>query len=147
MSRNGFTLVELMIVIAVIGLLSGAVIFTVGPPGGGPGESAARFAGRLAAARDQAILTGQPISAWTSPSGYGFDRFRDGHWEAMSDKPFDTENWAKGTDVAAAAPPGGRARVRFDSLGMADQPFEVRVSRGGQAARVRVDANGDVSVE
>lgn len=148
MPRNGFTLVELMVVIAVIGLLSGAVILTVGAPGGGPGESAARFAGGLAAARDQAILTGQPISAWVSPSGYGFDRFRDGHWEAMADKPFDTANWAKGTEVGtAAAATSGRARVRFDSLGLPDQPFEVRVARGGQAALVRIDANGDVAVE
>ena len=147
MPRNGFTLIELMVVIAVMGLLAGAVILTVGAPGGGPQPTAARFAGRLAAARDQAILTGQPISAWVSPSGYGFDRFREGHWEAMTDKPFDAANWAKGTDVGGAAATSGRARVRFDSLGMPDQPFEIRVSRGGQAALVRVDANGDVTME
>ena len=35
MSRNGFTLVEMMIVIAVAALLAGVVVMTVGNPGPG----------------------------------------------------------------------------------------------------------------
>lgn len=146
MTRNGFTLVELMVVIAVMGLLAGAVVMTAGMPGGGPADSAARFAGRLAAARDQAILTGQPISAWVTSSGYGFDRFREGHWERMTGRPFDGDNWKHGTDVAVGEP-AGRLRVRFDSLGMADQPLALQLSSGGRTAIVRVAANGDVAVE
>ena len=147
MKQNGFTLVELMVVIAIMGLLAGAVVMTVGTPGGGPAESATRFAGRLAAARDQAILTGRPISVWVSPSGYGFEQFRGSHWEELRDKPFDGGNWDSGTEIAGGSAAAVRDRVRFDSIGMADQPFEVRMSRGGQTAAVQVAANGDVSVE
>lgn len=147
MARNGFTLVELMVVIAIMGLLAGAVVMTAGGPGGGPGDSATRFAGRLAAARDQAILTGEPISAWVSPSGYGFDRFRRGFWEPMEQKPFDGGNWDRGTQIATAGAAASRGRVRFDSLGMADQPFQLRMSRGREAAVVQVAVNGDVKVE
>lgn len=145
--RNGFTLVELMVVVAMMGLLAGAVVLTAGAPGGGPGDSATRFAGRLAAARDQAIVTSEPISAWVSASGYGFDRFRGGHWQAMTEKPFGNGNWEQGIEIDAAGAATRRPRVRFDSLGMADEPFELRISRDGQAATIHVAANGDVEVE
>lgn len=147
MKRNGFTLVELMVVVAVMGLLAGAVVLSVGSPGSGPAESATRFASRLAAARDQAILTGQPISSWVSASGYGFERYRDGHWEALTDKPFDGDDWEAGTEIGLPPTGGARARVRFDSLGMAEEPFALKVSSGGRTAVVRVAATGDVAVE
>jgi general secretion pathway protein H len=145
-TRNGFTLVELMVVIAVMGLLAGVVVMTAGMPGGGPADSATRFAGRLAAARDQAIVTGQPISAWVTSSGYGFARFHRGHWEAMAEKPFDGGDWKEGTSVAIESE-SGRLRVRFDSLGMADRPVVLRLSRDDRTAVVRIAANGDIAVD
>lgn len=146
MTRNGFTLVELMVVIAVMGLVAAVVVMTAGMPGGGPADSATRFAGRLAAARDQAILTGQPVSAWATSSGYGFDRFRGGHWEALTERPFEGDNWPDGTQVAIGSS-SGRVRVRFDSLGMTDEPFALRLSSDGRTAVVRIAANGDVAVK
>lgn len=146
--RNGFTLVELIVVIALMALLTGAVVLTVATPGGA-GDSASRFAGRLAAARDEAVVSGRPVSAWVSPSGYGFDQLSRGRWQPMAEKPFDGADWDKGTTVATAAAAGseGRGRVRFDSLGLPDQPFAVRIERDGRSAAVRVAANGDVTVD
>ena len=148
MPRNGFTLVELIVVIAVMALLTGAVVLTVASPAGAS-DSATRFAGRLAAARDQAVLSGRPISAWVSPSGYGFDQLRAGRWQRLTARPFEGADWGKGTTVqsAASATGEGRARIRFDSLGLPDQPFALRIERDGRAAAVRVAANGDVTVD
>ena len=40
-----------------------------------------------------------------------------------------------------------RARVRFDSLGVADQALVLQLSRAGESAGVRIAANGEVTVE
>ncbi len=144
MPRNGFTLVELMVVIALMALMAGAVVVSTGAPGSGPTAAATRFASRLAAARDEAIVGGRPISLWVAPSGYGFARYQGGAWQAMSAKPFQGDNWQSGTVVALA---GARARLRFDSLGLPDRPTSFAIARDGRTARVSVAANGDVTVE
>jgi general secretion pathway protein H len=142
-TRNGFTLVEMMIVTSVMALLAGVAVLTFGPIGADPKDAATRFASRVAAARDQAILTGRPISAWVSPSGYGFDRFRDGRWEKLEQKPFEAADWGTGMQASL----DGRTRVRFDGLGVADQPLRIRLSREGESAGVRIAASGEVTVE
>lgn len=147
MPRNGFTLVELMVVIALMAVMAGAVVIIAGAPGGGPSASATRFANRLAAARDEAIVSGRPMSAWVTRSGYGFDQFQGGRWQAMSVKPFEGDNWDRGTAVALSGGGQGRARVRFDSLGLPDAPTSVKLARDGRTAEVRIDANGDVGVQ
>ena len=147
MPRNGFTLIELMVVIAVMALMAGAVIEPAGAPSSGPGAGASRFASRLAAARDEAIVSGRPISAWVAPSGYGFERYRGGAWQPVSTKPFQGDDWPLGTVVALPGDAGARASVRFDSLGLADRPGSFVLTRDGRSARVSVAANGDVTVE
>ena len=147
MPRNGFTLVEMMIVIAVAALLAGVVVLTVGSPGPGPKEAATRFASRVAAARDQAILGRHPVSAWVSSSGYGFDQLRDGHWEKLEQKPFEGDDWGPAMQVGLTGAEASRARVRFDSLGVADQALAVRLARAGESAGVRIASNGEVTVE
>ena len=147
MPRNGFTLVEMMIVIAVAALLAGVVVLTVGSPGPGPKEAATRFASRVAAARDRAILGGHPVSAWVSSSGYGFDQLRDGHWEKLEQKPFEGDDWGPAMQVGLTGAGASRARVRFDSLGVADQALAVRLARAGESAGVRIASNGEVTVE
>jgi len=146
-SRNGFTLVEMMIVFAVAALLAGVVVLTVGSPGPGPKEAATRFASRIAAARDQAIVTGRPISAWMSASGYGFDQLRDGRWEALEQKPFQADDWGPAMQVGLTGAAASRARVNFDSLGVADQALALRLSRAGESAGVRIATSGEVTVE
>lgn len=146
MPRNGFTLVELMIALSVMALLASAVVMTVGGGGNQPAGEAARFASRLAAARDRAVLSGRPISAWISPSGYGFDQHQQGRWMPLDERPFEAENWAAGTAVAATGRSGSQSRLRFDSLGLPDQPMEVALVQGERRATVRVSASGEVAV-
>ncbi len=143
---NGFTLVELMVVLAIMALFAGAVVMTMGRLGGGSTESANRLGARLAAARDEAIVSGTPIAGWISASGYGFDRFEKGRWEPLSAKPFEGANWDSGTQVSVDGAGEGRARVRFDSLGLPDAPLSLRLARNGEISRIDIVANGDVKV-
>ena len=59
--RNGFTLVELLVVITLLALTAGAVTLTIGSQDRRASETATRLASRLAAARDEAIMAGAPI--------------------------------------------------------------------------------------
>ncbi|SEI74478.1 type II secretion system protein H (GspH) [Sphingomonas sp. OV641] len=124
-AERGFTLVELMIVIAVIGLASAAAVLAMPDPRGRLVDEGARFATRVRAARDAAVIGGRPVSVWVTPAGYGFDERRGGQWIAIAEKPLRVAQWSDGTQAILSE----RARVTFDSTGMADRMLEVSLRR------------------
>ena len=153
MTRNGFTLVEMMVVLLVMALAGGAVMLVVGGGGGSVGQDAARLASRVAAARETAITGARPVSLWVSDSGYGFDRYSDGRWQAEARGALKPDDWDEGTSVStsgigadAAKLGGGSTRLTFDNLGLPEGPMTVTLARDDQTARIEVAANGDVAV-
>lgn len=141
---NGFTLVELMIVLFIIGLAGSAVILSVRSASGNVGSQADAFAARVAALRDRSITESRPFALWVRPSGYGFEERKGGIWSALDQKPFETTDWAK---PAGAQIPGGRVlRIAFDSNGLPSAPLEVVLGSEGRAVRVHVSSAGDVDV-
>lgn len=144
-ASGGFTLVELLIVITVLALVSGAVALALPDPRGKLVDDAERFAARVRAAHDSAIIEARSVSVWVSADGYGFDRRAGATWQPISEKPLRVSRWA--TDIHAVIATGEqRQRIIFDSTGFANQPLGVRLQRGNEAVTVSVGAGGDVAL-
>jgi len=142
-AQQGFTLVELMVVIVIIGLLSGAVVLTMADPRGRIADDVDRFAGRAGAARDSAIISGKPVALWVSATAYGFERRDGGQWQAVTEGPLATRNWAG--DTRAQLGSTTQIRAVFDSVGRADQTLRFALERGGNAVTLRMDLDGKVT--
>ena len=105
--EEGFTLVELMVVIVIIGLAAAAVVLTMPARGAGLAREAERFAARAKAARDTAIVESRAATVAIGPGGYDVVR-RDGRAHYA---------WADATEVQVL---GGRdGALRFDPTGLA----------------------------
>jgi len=137
--RPGFTLVELLVTVAIIGLAAGAVVLTMPDPRPSVAEDAERFAARLVQAREEAILTNRPVTVEIGPAGYAFAAF-DGEAWAPLDGALAGQAWRAGL-----AGPRDPARVTFDPTGLAD-PAAVVLARDGRSRTVSVDGAGEVAV-
>ena len=141
---NGFTLVELMVVLAIMALAATAVVLTI------PGEErtvrseADRLAARLAAARDVAVIEGRSVAVNFAPSGYGFERRIAGEWQPLPGRAFEQRGWPG--DVRFAASGGqGAARILFDRVGTSPTPQALVLAGGDAREVVRVSATGEIS--
>jgi general secretion pathway protein H len=142
-AEHGFTLIELMVVIVIIGLMSATIVLTMSDPRGRMGDDADKFSGRVRAARDSAIINARPIALWVSQTGYGFDQRRAGRWEPVREGPLSSMDWSKG--ISAKAGQTGQARVIFDTVGRADQPLTLTLDRDERTLAIRMDLDGKVT--
>ena len=142
-SHSGFTLVELLAVLAVIGLASAAVVVTMPDPRGSVRGEAERLAARVDAARDMAIVDARGMALVVRSTGYGFEQQRRGGWVPVSDAPLEHRAWPD--DVSVRFVGNGAGRVAFDEMGSGD-PATITLSRGDERVSVRLDATGAVRV-
>ncbi len=136
---RGFTLIELMVVIAILGLASAAVMFVMPDPRGSLVNEAERFAARAAHVRDEAVLSARDMQVETTAEGYGFSHRERGQWVVLSEKPLKSSVWNAGTKATAT-------RVRYDTSGMADQAQIVTLSRDGDSVTVQFALGGGINV-
>jgi general secretion pathway protein H len=139
---EGFTLVELIVVLAIIGLLSAAVIVAMPDPRGSLAAEAERFAARAGAARERAVMDNRAIAIRLDANGYAFDWRREGEWRPIESKPFLAQAWNQGTMAEVES---GAARIVFDSTGFAE-PFALTLARGRERVAVDVTDGGNVHV-
>jgi general secretion pathway protein H len=135
-SDAGMTLIEMLIVLAVIGVAAAAVSLGIGAATRSPtAESEARrFAGRLQAAADDALLGDRLVALTVTKSGYGFVASGATGWTPLPGEGF-----------AYHAMPGGMVmslnQVPPVILGTegAGQPLQALVSLGQQRWLVQFD--------
>lgn len=142
-ARAGFTLVELLMVVAIIGLAAGAVVLSVPDPKSAVAAEAERFAARLVRAREEAILTNRPVAVEATARGYAFSVFDGAAWSPLTDGPFAPELWTEGATVSPSDAP---VRLVFDPSGVAD-PASLTLAREGRSRRIVVDGAGEVSID
>lgn len=138
-AQQGFTLVELLVVLAIVGLATSAVILAMPPRTSALMAERDALALRLAALRDEAVVSGRPIGLELRGSGYRFSVLRDGEWVQIVDRPFRSHMLREGV---AAKP----ATLRFDSSGVPAGPPLLELRQGGQRASLRIEANGRVRI-
>ncbi|MNE15599.1 Type II transport protein GspH [compost metagenome] len=134
----GFTLVELMVVIFIIGVAAGAVVLSMPEPRPTLAVEAERFAARLTLAREEAVMTNRPVALRADAAGYGFESFDGAVWTPLTGV-LAPKAWGEGAAVA------GAARTVFDPTGGADAA-SVRLEREGQAVTVAIDGAGEVTI-
>lgn len=122
----GFTLVELVVVIAIIGIAAAAVVLSLPGDGDDVRRSAQRLAAHMNAARDAAILSGRPVQVMPAAQG----------WQAAG-------------QPAVRLPAGQRlisepeGAIIFDPTGLAS-PARLTVRQDSASASVTISAAGAV---
>lgn len=141
---NGFTLVEMMVVVAIIGAAVTALVLSLPTSAQAISQDAERLATRLSAARDQAVVGGQPVAVWVDATGYGFEYRLDGEWRPMTERNLANIAWRSG--VSADIAPDARPRIAFDNTGLPNQGLAIKLQSGEAIAEVSVDELGEVNI-
>jgi len=144
-AERGFTLVEVMVALAILGLLTGAVLMTLPEPGLRLSDEADRLAARLTHAREAALTNARSVEVRIDADGFAFREQRGGQWRELDHGPFRAAAWPEGLQVAVESA-DGRSAVRFDPTGAAE-PAVVRLSSRSRSIRVVVDGQGEVQVD
>lgn len=143
-TERGFSLVELLVVVTVLGLLGAAVLLTI--PGGGArlGDQADQLSAHLQRAREEAVLGNRAVAVRVDAAGYRFERRGWDGWQVMADPPLHARRFPDGVQADFR----GReqvARFEFDATG-ANVPADV-VLRGPETAlRLALLSSGEVQV-
>ncbi|MDX2235199.1 MAG: GspH/FimT family pseudopilin [Hyphomonadaceae bacterium] len=149
----GYTLLEALATLMIVGLLSTAVLLSSPGPERRTRDAAEQLAARLALASDESILLNRPVALVVNAEGYGFARLQDDGWRRIETRsPLIFRPWPNGIEYrvegadGAGQPGGTDGRVlRFDPLGGAT-PARIVLSGAGARYEIAVSAQGETSV-
>jgi type II secretion system protein H len=140
----GFTLIELMVVLVIVGLASAAVVLAIPDPSGRVRDEAERLAARALAVRDDAIIEGRSTRLLVDSTHYSAERRLSGRWQ-----PYDARGLgavALPAGITAATGEAGRIVVTFDATGGVDEATAIDLAKGTTAVRVEIPATGAARV-
>lgn len=139
---KGFTLLEILIVVAILGVLSTVAAIAAWPGDAARAESEARrLAALLELGYSEARASGQAIAWAPEPGGYAFwRRSSEGLWERFPEEsPYRARTLTPGMQVSGA-------RVVLSTQGV-HGPVEAQLSGGGTTILIRSQSLGRLSVQ
>lgn len=149
---DGYTLVEAMVTLAVLGLVAGAVMLSAPQPAHRVRDEATRLAARLAHASDESVMTNRAVALVVTPHGYGFARLEADGWRPIeAQRTLSFRQWPDGLDVSVKdAPPDAQTTaegrvVRFDPVGTAT-PGRIALVDAGVRYDVEVGGQAQIQV-
>ncbi|QTN20490.1 prepilin-type N-terminal cleavage/methylation domain-containing protein [Brevundimonas sp. AJA228-03] len=146
--RSGMTLVEILVVLAIVGVMAGVVTLGVGLGDRGLGveSEANRLADRLRLAADEVLTTRRPLELAFDAEGYGFVR-GDGQADRVVDALAERHRLPEGvrmTGLGVSSPvtidPDGAQPVAAFGLARGDQRWRVEFDGLNAVARPVADA-------
>jgi len=142
----GFSLVEVMTTLAVIGLVAGAVVLAAPGPDMRLRNEVERFAAQLKFASDQSVLTNRDIAVAATAEGYHFEKLDEAGWRRIENiEPLGFHPWPGGR--APQVKGGGEEYLaEFDSFGGAD-PVVLLFGEPIPQWRVAIDEAGAIHVD
>ena len=151
-AARGFTLVELMVVMVIIGIALGMVSLNIVPaPREELEKEARRIALLLQLARDEAIVRNRQVVFEAQPDRYRFLVRNENRWELVVGDDMLRERAFKHTPVSLSLDPPGAGsanplRITFGREPV-DRPFVLTLADGENAVAIRADGIGHFTVE
>lgn len=155
--KLGFTLIEIMVVIVIVGVLMGAV--TLSFPKTGDKllkEHAERFGALISLAQDEAILQSREMALLVGDEGYTFYRNEGNSWVSYSEAPFShrqfpdqikSNMYLDGVDIDLKDRDNNKPQVVILSSGEMT-PFVYKLTfQGESTVTIKVSATGIVEKE
>ena len=139
----GFTLVELLIVLAILAAAATTVVLTLPDERGQLRRQAERFAARLQHAEQEAVLTNRRIAVRLDAQGYGFRVQRAGQWQPLEAAGLESAVWDE--RVTPILDQGDGLVARFDPAGLTE-PLRLVLALDEARVAVILEASGKVRV-
>jgi general secretion pathway protein H len=150
-AARGFTLVEVLVCIAILGLLSAAVVMTL-PDSQLARSEAQRFVARVTLAAQDSIIDGAPRGMAVDARGYRFFRYRHGQWTPIEGREeLAPAQWTEDVKVSGhmAAPADDTAAIKpgvvFNPTGLVT-PFSIDFADAAGRHTVVGGATGEVAL-
>jgi len=137
----GFTLIELMVVLVIIGVMLGAVGLSIRSADRSLQFEAERLAQLLSLAREEAQVRGAPIRLDADEQGFRFMIRRDRQWQPILDDRDLRERAWEGPTTLRIERPDGQEGIEFGRE-QVDAPFVLHLTRDKAAAAIAANGLG-----